>query len=144
MLADQMETHNNSELAQMFRKFAGHEAHHAEGIRRQMEGMSIPDLKPWELTWKGAEGPETVDIGELRYNMTPWHALQLALKAERNAYDFFDRIAAAASDPELRRWALEFRAEEEEHVELVLAELKKHPEPPSGWDEDPDPATHQE
>lgn len=144
LLADQMETHNNVELAALFRSFAGHEAHHAEEIRRQMQGLQIPDIKPWEHKWPGAESPEAVDVGALRYNMMPWHALQLALQAERNAFSFFDEIAKAAADPGLRRWALELRAEEEEHVALVLAELEKHSEPPLGWDEDPDPATHQE
>jgi rubrerythrin len=144
LLADQMETHNNPELAQLFRKFAGHEAHHAEEIKEQMQGMGIPELKPWDHKWQSDESPEAVDITRLRYNMTPWHALQLALKAERNAFDFFDRIARAAPDPELRKWAEEFRAEEAEHVEFVLKELTKHPEPPAGWDVDPDPVSHQE
>jgi rubrerythrin len=144
LLADQMETHNNIELAAMFRAFAGHEAHHADEIRAQMKGMRIPEIRPLDHKWPGTESPEAVDIGALRYNMMPWHALQLALQAERNAYGYFDEIAKAAEDPELKRWALEFRAEEEAHVALVLAELAKYPEPPPGWDEDPDPAMHQE
>lgn len=144
LLADQMETHNNAELAALFRKLAGHEAHHAEEIRRRMQGVSIPEIKPWDHKWQGMESPEAVDVGAVRYNMTPWHALQLALRAERAAYHFFDGIAKAAQDPELRRWALEFRAEEEEHVALVQSLLDKHPQPPPGWDDDPDPAAHQE
>lgn len=144
MLADQMETHNNPELAGMFRKFASHEAHHAEEIKEQMEGMKIPDIRPWDHKWQAPDSPEAVDITRLRYNMTPWHALQLALEAERNAYSFFDGIASVATDPEMRKWAEEFRAEEAEHVEWVLGELKKHPEPKEGWDHDPDPAVHQE
>lgn len=144
LLANQMEMHNNPELATMFQTFAQHEAHHAEEIRQQMEGMDIPDIKPWDHKWLTPESPEAIDIGEVRYNMTPWHALQLALKAERKAYEFFDRIAKAAKDGELQRWAIEFRGEEEQHVQLVLAELKKYPPPPPGWDDDPDPAVHQE
>jgi len=144
MLADQMETHNNPELALMFRKFAGHEKHHAEEIREQMEGMNIPDIKPWDHKWGADESPEAVDINAIRYNMTPWHALQKALDAERKAFDFFDRIACVTTDPEMKKWAEEFRAEEAEHVELVLKELTKHPEPKEGWNHDPDPAVHQE
>lgn len=144
MLGDQMEVHNNPDLAVMFRRFAGHEAHHAEEIRQQMKGLGIPEISPLQRKWGAPDSPEAVDFTSLRYNMTPWHALQLALKAERSAFDFFDRIAKVAADPELKKWAEEFRAEEAEHVEFVLRELKKHPEPPEGWDSDPDPAVHQE
>ena len=106
--------------------------------------MNIPDIKPWDHKWEAPDSPEAVDFTQLRYNMTPWHALQLALKAEQSAFDFFDRIAKAATEPDLKKWALEFRDEEAEHVQFVLKELKKHPEPPAGWDEDLDPAVHQE
>lgn len=143
-LADQMEMHNNLNLAHIFRTLAGHEAHHAEEIKQRLEGIGAPSLEPGAAKWRGAESPEAVDFGAVRYNMTPWHALQLALTAERKAFEFFDRIAKAAQDAELKRWATEFAAEEQEHVDHVLRELKKYPEPPAGWDDDPDPPVQQE
>ncbi len=72
--------------------------------------------------------------------MTPCHALQMALKAEQNAFAFYDRLAQTATDPEIKQLATEFAEEEREHVELVLKELEKHPPPDKDWSHDPDPA----
>jgi rubrerythrin len=139
MLADQMEVHNNSELEKMFRKLAYHEGQHAEEIREQMSNADVPVLKPGEFRWSGPDSPEAVDLGEIHYMMTPWHALQLALKAEQQAFAFFDEFRRSASDPDIKRLADEFAEEEEEHVAMVLKELEKYPEPDDEWDDDPDP-----
>ena len=139
MLADQMEVHNNSELEKLFRKLACHEGQHAAEIRTQMADADVPELKPGEFRWAGPDSPEAVDPGELHYMMTPWHALRLALRAERQAFAFFDEFRRSASDPGIKRLADEFAEEEEEHVAMVLRELEKYPEPDGGWDDDPDP-----
>ncbi len=104
-----------------------------------MAEIDVPELKPGEFRWAGPDSPEAVDLGDIHYMMTPWHALQLALKAEQQAFAFFDEFRRTASDPEIKRLAEEFAEEEEEHVALVLRELEKYPEPEEGWDDDPDP-----
>ena len=71
--------------------------------------------------------------------MTPWHALQMALRAEQRAHAFFDHVVRTATDVGLKAWAEEFRDEEAEHVELVTQLLEKFPEPEPGWDDDDDP-----
>jgi len=139
MLADQMEVHNNPELAALFRKLASHEEHHAQEILEQAKGLNMPELKPSEYKWGDFEGPEAAEIDEAHYLMTPWHALQMALGAEKRAFAFFDRLVATAKDDEMKKWAAEFRSEEAEHVRLVEDLLKRHPEPEKDWDEDPDP-----
>jgi rubrerythrin len=72
--------------------------------------------------------------------MNPWQALQLALTAERNAFAFYDHLGKTATDPKVKQLATEFAEEERHHVDLVLAELAKHPPPDETWSEDPDPA----
>lgn len=139
MLADQMEVHNDPALAKLFRKFAGHEAHHAAEIRERMAGMDIPELQPWQFRWGADESPEAVDFTAIRQGMTARAVLDLALQAERQALDFFRRIAAAAEDDELRRWAEEFAGEEAEHVQLVEGEIARLPPGEDTPDEDPDP-----
>lgn len=139
MLADQMDVHNNPELAQLFRKLASHEQHHAQEILERASAMKLPDLRASDYKWGDFEGPEAAGIDEAHYLMTPWHALQMALGAERRAFAFFDRLVATAKDGEMKKWAEEFRAEEAEHVRLVEDLLKRYPEPDEGWDEDPDP-----
>jgi len=139
MLADQMEVHNDPALAKLFRRFAGHEAHHAAEIRERMAGMDIPALKPWQFRWDADESPEAVDFTAVRQGMTARAALELALQAERQALDFFRRIAAAAGDDELRSWAEEFAGEEAEHVRLVEGEIARLPPGEEAPGEDPDP-----
>lgn len=140
LLAEQMETHNNPEVAKLFRKLEWVEGLHAGKILERAGDTPLRTLSPWESIWPGDRSPEAVDLGEAHYLMTPFHALQMALKAERSAFAFYDRLAQTATDPEIRQLATEFAEEEREHVELVLTELEKHPPPDTDWSEDPDPA----
>lgn len=138
MLAEQMETHNNRELAALFRELAGHEEKHAAEIKVRAGDIELPDLKPGDFKWPGMESPESAELDDAHYKMTPWHALKMALRAEQRAFEFFDHVVRSATDAGLKAWAEEFREEEAEHVELVERLLEKHPEPKPGWDDDDD------
>jgi len=94
--------------------------------------------------WSWGESPEMASLGEAHYLMTPWHALQLALAAERRALDFFKSVASAAKDPAIKKLADEFVEEEAEHVNLVHRLMRKSPKPPDDWFVDPDPPVPQE
>jgi len=138
--AEQLDTHNNRDVAQMFRKLAQIEALHAKRIVEQMGWPSLPSLPPafaWD-TPEG-EGPETAPQDAVHYLMQPWHALEIALRCEQQAQMFFEAIAAADVPGAVREAALEMADEEREHVRLVREWMKKVPPPPEGWDEDPDP-----
>ena len=91
------------------------------------------------IAWTGFDAPEATPIDEVHYLMQPWHALQLALAAEKRAEAFFAELARVATSEPVRNAALELRAEEAEHVELVQAWLAKVPQPDQDWAEDPDP-----
>ena len=137
--ADAMETHNNREVAALFRTMAGYEARHAEQIMAEMGWTTPPARPPGGLHWGEFEAPETVPIESVHYLMQPWHALQLALAAEQRAETFFGRLAQMATSEPVRLAALEMQEEEREHVELVRAWMKKVPEPDTDWANDPDP-----
>ena len=140
LFADQLEAHNNREVAQMFRKLAHVESLHAKRILEEMRWPSVPALPPayaWD-TPEG-EGPETAPHDAVHYLMQPWHALQIALRAEQQAQAFFESIAASDVAPAVREAALEMAGEEREHVRLVREWMQRVPPPPEGWDEDPDP-----
>lgn len=143
-LADQMEVHNNLELAQLFRKMAAIEAKHAEQIKERAEGQVLPHLSPLAGDWPGAEAPETIAPGDLHYLMTPHHALKLALAGEKQAALFFEEMAKIAGDGPTRALAEELAEEEHEHVKMAEELLARYPEPEEGWDEDLDPPTMQE
>ena len=138
-LAEMMETHNNTEVAALFRKMAEYEGHHVAQILADM-GWAEDEYASHEAGgWAGVEPPESVPVDEMHYLMHPWHALQLALAAEQRAVEFFDAMAREAPDDTMRRAAEEMRAEEVEHVELVRAWLAKVPKPGAEWAVDPDP-----
>jgi rubrerythrin len=137
--ADAMETHNNQEVATLFRTMAGYEAKHAEQIMAEMGWTQAPAVGPHHLYGPGQEAPEAMPIDEVHYLMQPWHALQLALAAEKRAEAFFAVLARMATTEAVRRAALELQAEETEHVALVQAWLEKVPKPDLDWANDPDP-----
>ena len=137
--ADQMETHNNREVAALFRTMAGYETKHAQEIMAEM-GWKEPPLAALQgVRWAGFDAPEAPPIDSVHYLMQPWHALQLALAAEQRAEAFFDALAKAATNDAVRAKALELKAEETEHVELVKAWMTKVPQPERDWAVDPDP-----
>jgi rubrerythrin len=136
--AEQLDTHNNREVAQLFRKLADIEALHARRILEEMKWPSTPALPP-AYAWEGPEGPETAPFDSLHYLMQPWHALEIALRCEQDALKYYESIAASRAPKQVRDAAREMAAEEAEHVQLIRQWMKKVPRPAAGWDEDPDP-----
>ena len=136
--AEQMDAHNNREVAGLFRKLAGIEALHAKRILQEMGWPSLPTL-PVAFAWEGAEAPETAPFDVVHYLMQPYHALEIALQCELQAQHYFEGIAAGKAPSGVRAAAAEMAEEEREHVRLIQDWMKKVPKPAAGWDDDPDP-----
>jgi rubrerythrin len=136
--ADQLDSHNNREVAQMFRKLAAVEALHAKRILEEMGWPSMPALPP-AFAWDTAEAPETAPFDAVHYLMQPWHALEIALQCELQAQKYFEGIVASKAPARVRKAAAEMADEEREHVQLIRDWMKRVPKPAPGWDEDPDP-----
>ena len=137
-LADAMEQHNNHEVAQLFRTMAGHEAKHGRRIMAEMGWLEAPPAKLHAQSWPNQVAPETLPFDEAHYLMQPWHALQLALAAERQAEAFFATLARLSISEPVRTAALEMRAEEAHHVALIQSWIDKVPPPDPDWANDPD------
>jgi rubrerythrin len=137
--AEAMETHNNREVAELFRKLARIELRHAEQVLEDMGWTEPPAPPSAGYRWNEPEGPETADLGALHYLMQPYHALELALYNERRAHRFFNLLAKSATTDKLRRAALAMAVEEAEHVRLIEDWMKRVPPPEPHWDHDPDP-----
>jgi rubrerythrin len=140
--ADAMDTHNNREVAALFRKMACIESKHAAQIMAAMEWKEPPAPASGKLSWEGFEAPETTPGDEVHYLMQPYHALQLALVNEERAERFFARLVRVATVESVRSAARELQAEEREHVALVKAWLKKTPKPDRNWANDLDPVRY--
>ncbi len=128
LLANQMEVHNNPEVADLFVGLSEIEARHAEEILARAGNGGLPNLAFWQFSWTDAEGPETAAFETAHYLMTPHHALTVALDGERRAFEFFDRVARETSDAEIRKTAGEFAEEERQHIERVSEFLDDYPD----------------
>ncbi len=137
--ADAMETHNNVEVAELFRKLSRIEHLHAQQIVEAMRWNAPPPPPPGGFRWLGLEGPESGDHSDLHYLMQPYHALQIALRNEQGAQMFYAAVAREASDEKVRSGAAEMAEEEEEHVSLIQQWLARTPKPEPGWARDDDP-----
>jgi rubrerythrin len=142
-LADQMEVHNNHEVARLFRKLAEIEAKHIAAVEAMGDGLDLPELKPWEHAWEN-ESPEAPEPDEVHYLMTPYHVISIALRHERMAVEFFESVVENGVDPKLRDAAEALAEDERGHVKLLEEWLLRFPKPEEGWDEDPDPPNLQE
>jgi rubrerythrin len=141
MLAAQMDTHNNAELANVFRDLARAEGIHAEEIRRTSGPLDIEAHARTIAKWKKGESPESADLSAAHYLMTRADALRMALASEQRALAFFNSLVKTVADPKLKELAAKFAEEEREHVDLCHALIRKYQEPPRS--EDPDPAISQ-
>jgi rubrerythrin len=143
LLADQMEIHNNPELAKVFRDLARAEGIHGEEIRRMAGDFDVASHAR-EIAKFAGESPEEADLGEAHYKMTPRHALQLSLVGEERALAYFTSIVETAKDPKVKTLAAELVEEEAEHVQLVHKLLRRYPQPSDSWADDLDPPAAQE
>jgi rubrerythrin len=144
LLTEQMESHNNKDLAAIFRDLARAEGIHRDEIRRLAGDIDIVAHARQMAKWQQGESPEEADLGAAHYLMTPWHALQLALTSEKRALAFFQSIVGTTKDPKVKKMAEEFVEEEAEHVNLVHRLLRRYPKPPGSWSDDTDPPIAQD
>lgn len=127
-LAEAFDMSCNPDTAEAFRALAAEEERHAADFP---PGQSVA-LDGFDST------PEIADPDSVHYLMLPWHAYDLALRAEERARDFFASLAQATELPEVRALALDLMAREETHLTHARAQRDSCPEPHSGWWEDED------
>ena len=118
-LADVMEAHNNLSVAAAFRKLAHFSRLHAAEVQALAAGRALPQIAAWEFDWEDMEAPETTDPGLVNYLMSTRRALEIAMGNERRAHDFYHALGLRGRSDDIRRTAMEFAAEEAEHVELL-------------------------
>lgn len=135
-LAEQMRAHRNTACATLFDRLASLEQKHAERLKGETGGRTLPKIEPWDYQWEGAEAPETISFGGNHYLMTPRQALELALLNEERAQAFFVGISKRALKSDVQALARRFAEEEREHVELISKWLESLPEAPQDWARD--------
>jgi erythrin-vacuolar iron transport family protein len=126
--ADQMTLHHTPEAANFFRKMVGNEAKHEADLtaRRRALFADEPRVVKQTMLWD-VEAPE---YDQARAFMSARGAMEVAMRSEIKAHDFFTRALAHVQEPEVHRLFEELRDEELLHQELVRKELDKLPPDP--------------
>lgn len=126
----------DGDAATFFDSMVVNEEKHREALairRKEQFGDAPVRVDPDAVV--DVEAPET---SQPRNYMSTRQALEIALAAERKAYDFFDEALAHVKDAEVRALFIELRSEELEHQQLVAELLARVPgddEPDRAWNE---------
>ena len=142
-LADQMEVHNNPELAEFLREMSRIEWGHVNDIDQLSGGINTEGASTKDR-WSVLSGGEAPDYGDMHYLSQPHHVLKLALDFEITNAKYYSEVAQKTEDTELQELAKRLQAEEEHHVAELESWLVRYPEPDPDWDEDMDAPVCQE
>ena len=125
---DQMVVHRTPEAAEFFRDMVHNESRHEFELTDRRQAL-FPDA-PRAVTLEQLYEVEAPDYDQTRVFMSARQAMEVALRSEIKAHDFFTAAIPHVQDPEVRALFEELRAEELEHQRLVRAEINKLPPDP--------------
>lgn len=131
-LAEAFDMACNPDTAEAFRALAAEEERHAAALPVVDGGAHLAVLDGFD------QAPEIADPDSVHYLMLPWHAFDLALRAEERARAFFASLATAAATEEVRALAQQLAEREETHITHTRTRRDSCPEPHPGWWEDED------
>jgi rubrerythrin len=135
-LADMMEAHRNDAVSQVFRDMCRYSEMHRDSIRARAGAVELPKLKSWQYRWRTP--PEVGGDEAFDYMLEAWNALRYARGNEMRSLKYYRAVAAEAQDPEVKRLAGDFAAEEREHVLALDQWLAQTSRPSSTFAEDPE------
>ncbi|MBI2212700.1 MAG: ferritin family protein [Acidobacteria bacterium] len=124
-LADQMSTHHTDEAAKFFRVMVVNELKHGNELaarRKQLFGDG-----PSRVDGAMMSEIEAPEYEKVRVFMSIEDALNVALEAEKKAYNFFVSAIEHVENADVLKLFQELRQEEIEHQEMVKSEMKKLP-----------------
>jgi erythrin-vacuolar iron transport family protein len=136
---DQMEKHHTRQAADFFRVMARNEQKHGDELRAKRRSLfgDGPRRVKRSMLWD-VEAP---DYDEPRAFMSARQAMEVALRAEIKAHEFFVRAIPRVSHAEVKSLFQELRDEEVLHQSLVreaMRSLPPGPEPDEeGYEDEP-------
>jgi rubrerythrin len=90
------------------------------------------------VDFRWTRGPEVTSEEAFDPQLKAYDALRIARENEVRGLDYYSQVGINATDPEVRRLAAEFAAEESEHVQALDDWLARTPRPSAPWRDDPD------
>jgi erythrin-vacuolar iron transport family protein len=136
---DQMEKHHTPQAAEFFRSMARNEQKHGDELRAKRRSLfgDVPRKVKRSMLWD-VEAP---DYDEPRAFMSARQAMEVALRAEKKAHEFFVRALPQVSHPEVKALFQELRDEEVLHQSLVREAMRSLPPGPDpdeeGYEDEP-------
>jgi rubrerythrin len=131
---DQMEKHHTRQAADFFRAMARNEQKHGDELRAKRRSLfgDGPRRVKRSMLWD-VEAP---DYDEPRAFMSARQAMEVALRAEIKAHEFFVRAIPQVSHAEVKSLFQELRDEEVLHQALVREAMRGVASDPEGGADD--------
>lgn len=118
-LAQTAQQHNEPLIADLLKKLAAFSEQHAMDIRELSEGRVLPDMATMGVSWEGLDGASDTLFEDRGSSLNGVQMIQIALRNETQAQNFYCQISLKSEDAEVRKMAAEFANEENEHVMLI-------------------------
>ncbi|MGB5491097.1 MAG: ferritin family protein [Woeseiaceae bacterium] len=125
MFASQFGRTGGYDAGAFFVTMAENEAKHGQELEARRKAL-FGDA-PARLTLDDLFDVEAPEMGATRRGMSTVQAFEVALVAEKKAYDFYDMALPGITNPEVRELFTELRDEETEHVEMLREAMTKLP-----------------
>ena len=125
MFATQLGRGSGYDAGAFFATMAENEAKHGRELQSRRKARF--GETPARLTLDDLFDVEAPEEGSPRRGMSTVQAFEVALAAEKKAYDFYDTALPGITDQEVRALFTELRDEETEHVEMLQKEMAKLP-----------------
>jgi rubrerythrin len=109
--------------AAFFREMVENESKH----RRQLESRRHVIFRHARPRFEASlvDDVEAPDPGEVQQTISAREAMEVALRAETRAYEFYASAIPHVKDPDVRAFFEELKAEEEEHQAAIRAKLEQ-------------------
>jgi len=116
------------DAADVFRNMAGYEARHGAALQERRKKLF--GNAPSTVSADALDDVEAPDRGSPRVYMSARQAMEVALKSEEKAWDYFDAALKHVKDPEVKKLFEELRAEEVQHQDYIKKALASLPPGP--------------
>lgn len=116
-----MRTAGNRDVERLFKRLGELSRMHLKAATARGGFRDLPDVALEDLQWPDGITPEAASWCGADEHLDALGALELALEGERRGHAYYDAIARASKDAEVRATARTFADEESQHV----AELER-------------------
>ena len=120
-LTDSLKQHNNIPAADIYVRVNELVKETIKNLDKKVDGMTIPDIPPWESLWHYDEQPDSLCMESAHYLMSPLQALELALCTENRMQEFLQLQLEDSIRDDIQHVARELLVNEKQMTEKMLS-----------------------